>query len=258
MKIFRYNPDSRLASVTAEVKVVWAVAISIGILLSNSGVVQLVLSSVLLGLAVYAGVRLFDLTGYLRLFLPIFVIIFLLHLFYQPGATILQIWFLKATDKGLIAGLFNLLRFINFILLAVCFFSTTSPVEVIQSIFKSGKQTSGFGLVKKRFFKDMALTFFIALRFMPVLTRETRTVRMAMISRGADFKQGLINKIKTNSKLILPLFSRVLNQSDDVATALALKGCKGEYFAISRKTLKGRDVLLIIMALVLMCILVLL
>ncbi len=258
MKFFGYNPGSRLALVTADVKVVWALGISIGILLSDSGVVQLALGSILLGITFYAGMNLIELAGYLKLFLPVFLIIFLLHLFYQPGGTILQVWFLEATDKGLKAGLFNLLRFINFILLAICFFSTTSPVEFIQSIFRLSKPISGSGPVKKRFFKDMVLTFFVALRFVPVLTQETRIVKMAMISRGADFRHGLVNKIKTNFMLILPLFLRVLNQSNDVAAALALKGYRGEYLAINRNSLKGRDILLIIIALILTCILVLL
>lgn len=258
MKVFRYNQDSKLASIATEVKVVWAVGISIGILLSYAGVVQLVLVSILLSATIYTGVRLPDLADYLKLFLPIFVIIFLLHLFYHQGTTILQIWFLKATDRGLQAGLFNLLRFINFILVAICFFSSTSAVEFAQSIMKSGKLASVFGLVKKRFIQDVALTFFIALRFMPVLARETNTVRMAMVARGADFKHGFINRMKTNFKLILPLFSRVLRQSDDVAAALSLKSNKGEYFVIDKKSLKRRDILLILTALILMCIMVLL
>ena len=251
MSFIKYNPESKMASLSIEVKIIWAIGLAIWILLIGSGIGQLVLLLFLFGLALYGGLKLSGIFRYLRLFIPVFGIIFLLHLFYHQGNALFQLWFLKATDTGFNAGLFNILRFINFILMAICFFSWTSPVEF------ASKLASGFGLCKKRFFQELALVFFIAMRFMPVLTRERSTVRMAMIARGADFKGGLSKRIKMETRLLLPLFSRVIRQSDDVAAAISIKGYNDVYFAGSKISLTGKDICLIVLSILLTVILVL-
>jgi len=241
MVIINYNPASKLTSLSTETKIIWAVGFSIWMLLINSGTGQLILSLVLSGFAFYGGSKLSDILRYIRIFLPVFVIVFILHLFYHSGDMLFGLWFLQATDTGLKAGLFNVLRFVNFIMVAACFFNWTSPVEF------AGKLSSGFGFKRIRFFQDMALVFFIAMRFIPVLTQEREIVRMAMIARGADFKSGLINRLKMETRLLLPLFSRVIRQSDDVAAAISIKGYKGVYFAGNQISLRGIDYILIIL-----------
>ncbi len=240
MVLIKYNPAGKLTSLSAETKIIWAIGFSIWILLLGSGTGQLILSLILLGFAFYGGLRLFDILRYVRLFMPVFMIVFLLHLFYHSGDILFRLWFLQATDTGLKAGLFNVLRFINFIIMAICFFNWTSPVEF------AGKLSSGFGLKRIRFFQDLALVFFITMRFIPVLTQERNIVKMAMIARGANFKGGLINRLRMETRLLLPLFSRVIRQSDDVALAISVKGHNGVYFTGNRQSLRGTDIILII------------
>ena len=239
MFLVSYNPESRLASLSVEVKTVWAIGFSFWILVLTSGMEQVLVFLLLLLLGFYGNIKISAILNYLRLFLPVFSIIFLLHLFYHSGEIIFQIWFLKATQSGLKAGVFNLARFINFIMLALCFFNWTSPEEL------AGKLSSGFGLARAKFFQELALVFFIAMRFLPVLSKERTTVKMAMNARGADFKKGFIHKIKMETKLTLPLFARVIRQSDDVAAAISLKGYNGVYFTGAKKSLKAMDLFLI-------------
>ncbi len=234
-----------MAVLSTEVKLAWAFGLSVGILLTDSTLGQLALILCLFCIALYGGLRSTDFFGYFRLFIPVFAIIFLLHLFYHPGNILFRLWFLEATDTGLRAGLFNLARFINFILLAICFFHWTSPVDI------AVKVTTGFGLVRGRIFQELALVLFIAMRFMPALIREKDTVRLAMTARGANLKGDLINRLRMNVKLLLPLFSRVLGFSDDVAAALALKSSNGVYFAVTKPALKSKDILLILMGIIL-------
>jgi energy-coupling factor transport system permease protein len=182
---------------------------------------------------------------YLKLFWPIFLIIFLLHLFYHDGTIFFNFWFLEATDNGFQAGTFNLLRFLNFMLVAICFFSWTSPLDI------SGKFANCMGLSNRKFFQDLALVFFIAMRFMPVLVKERETVRMAMKARGADFGRGYIKRIRMNLRLLLPIFSRVVGQTDDVASTLALKGHDGVYIAGGKAKSRWYDLPLMIIGILL-------
>ena len=241
MIALRYIPDSRMTNAAAEVKLLWFICMSIILLFANLISTQLILLLGLLFLAYFGGIKTSNILSFLKLFWPIYLVVFLLHFFYQDGDILFRVWFLRATDQGLKAGLFNLLRFLNFIIGAFCFLSWTSPQEI------AGKLLGGFGMSRYRLFQELALIFFIAMRFMPVLIREMEIVIMAMKARGVDFGGGLINKIKLNSKLMLPLFSRVISQSDDVASALALKGNAGVYFTGPEIRLKVWDFLLILL-----------
>jgi len=231
--------------VAAQVKLFWFICLSIVILFANLISTQVTLLLALLILAYFGGIKTSNIISFLKLFWLIYLIIFLLHIFYHDGDVLFRLWFLKATDQGLKAGLFNLLRFFNFLVMAFCLLSWTSPQEIAGSLF------SGFTMTKRKFMQELALIFFIAMRFVPVLIREREIVIMAMKARGAGFGEGLINKIRFNSKLMVPLFSRVIGQTEDVASALALKGNAGVYFIASKPRLKAGDFLLILLGLIL-------
>jgi len=245
MIALKYIPNSRIANLAAEVKLTWFLCLSIVILFADLILTQLLLLLALLFLAYLGGIRMSNILSFLKLFWPIYLIVFLLHFFYHDGEILFRIWLLEATDQGLKAGLFNLLRFLNFVVVAFCLFSWTSPQEIAANLF------SGFNMTKRKFMRELALIFFIAMRFMPVLIREREIVIMAMKARGADFRDGLINKIRLNLRLMLPLFSRVIGQTDDVASALALKGNAGVYFTGSGTRLKAWDYVLILLGFIL-------
>jgi len=242
----KYIPDSKMASIAIEVKLVWFICISIMILFSHLIQVQVILFLALLCLAYYGGLNPGQIVSYLKLFWPVFLIVFLLHLFYHDGQVLFSIWLLKATAQGLRAGFLNLFRFINFLGAAICLLSWISPQEMAAKLF------TGFGLSKRKFFQEITLIFFIAMRFMPVLIKEREIVILAMKARGADFGGGLVNRIKLNSKLMLPLFSRIIGQTDDVASALALKGYAGVYFTSPKTKLRRWDFYLLLIGIVLM------
>ncbi|MCP4581362.1 MAG: hypothetical protein GY839_07065 [candidate division Zixibacteria bacterium] len=243
--MFKYDPNYRLAALAINVKFFWAICLSIVILFTNSIPTQLTLVGLLLCLAFYGGLKANHLFKYLGLFWPVFSIVFVLHLFYHDGEIIFRIWLLNATYSGLFAGIFNLLRFMNFLLVAICFFSWASPLDISRQFAR------GIGRMGRKFFQDMALVFFIAMRFMPVLVKEREIVKMAMKARGANFGGGFVNKVRMNLSLLLPIFSRIIGQTDDVASTLALKGNNGVYFAGEKAKSKGSDILLILTGLAL-------
>ncbi|MCD6163047.1 MAG: hypothetical protein J7K40_11630 [candidate division Zixibacteria bacterium] len=235
MKFIQFNPESKLSALPVEVKLAWILCLSIWILVVDLATSQLLLLILMAVLAFCGGLKISAIMHQFYLFLPVFIIVFLFHLFYHPGDELFHLWVLTATDTGLKAGIFNIFRFINFIIMAVCILSFISPEEF------AVKLSTGFGIVRHRFFQELALVFFIALRFLPVQAREREIVRMAMNARGANLKGGYINRLKMESKLLLPLFARTIKQSDDVAAAIALKGHDGVYFAGVKSSLKGID-----------------
>lgn len=245
MITLNYDPQSRLANLATEVKLIAAICLSILILVVDASHVQLFLLLFLIAASFTGNIKLSDTISYLRIFMPVFAIIFVINLFYYDGRLIFHVWFLKATFEGLYAGIFNLIRFINFLVAAICFFTWTSPLEL------SSRLTETFGSSRARFFQELAMVFFIAMRFLPVLTRERATVKLAMQARGARFDGGLISRIRMNTKFLLPLFSRTIGQVDDVATALALKSYGDTYFAPAKSGLRISDMLLILVMIIL-------
>ncbi len=241
----KYIPNSKIACVAVEVKLFWFICLSIIILCVGLILTQAIVLLALFSLAYFGGLKPFYIVKILKSFWLIFLIVFILHLFYHDGRSLFRLWLFNATDTGMKAGIFNLLRFLNFIISAICLISWTSPQEI------AGMLAAGFGGFKRRFFQELALIFFIAMRFIPVLIREREIVVLAMRARGADFGGRLIHKIRLNLKLMLPLFSRVISQTDDVASALALKGDAGVYFAGTKTKLKAQDILLLLSGFVL-------
>lgn len=238
--MLKYNPHNRFAGIADETKLLLAVCLSVIILFVNIIAFNLILLLIFFTLALTGGLSIRMILGFIRMFLPFFLIIFLLHLFYHDGRVLMKIWFLTASDTGLYSGVLNLLRFVNFLMIAICFFSFSSPLIV------STRLATFFGLAKGHFFQEIALIFFIALRFLPVLMRERKTLNLAMRARGIDYKSSRISRIKINVRMLLPLFTRVIGQTEDVAAALALKGNGSTYFMPDKPSLKTIDYLLII------------
>ena len=112
-----FDAQSKFAGFSLIAKLCWVICISIWILLIQSGIGQIILLISLMIINLYDGLEAGDIARTIRLFLPVFAIVFLLHLFYHPGEIIFRIWFLKATMFGLKAAVFNLVRFVNFIIL---------------------------------------------------------------------------------------------------------------------------------------------
>jgi energy-coupling factor transport system permease protein len=231
-----------LAWLSTEVKLVWAVGLTVGILFCQSLAIQAILAILLflLGLSsngVSAAFRKFLFVG-----IPAIVIIMTIHLFYHQGEVIFRVWVLRATVNGLMAGILNAFRFLNFGFVAILTIGRIEPVEFGRKI------VWGFGLLRLRIFSDLGLVFFIAIRFVPLFIKETSTVKSAMIVRGANFGGSLINRIRMNLRMMLPLFSRVIRQADDIACAISLKGFEGTYLVGKNPSIRFSDILLIVAA----------
>ena len=68
---------------------------------------------------------------------------------------------------------------------------------------------------------EWAMTFAIAIRFVPSLLSESQNILRAQASRGVDFKNGNIkDKVKSLISLIIPMFSLAFHKADDLSNAM--------------------------------------
>ncbi len=239
MRALSYIPRNRYTGIADEAKLILSISFSIIALSAYMIETQVIFFGILLTIAISGGLKPGFILDYVRLFAPVMAFIFILHLFYHEGEPLFTVWKFTASDFGLYSGSINLLRFINFVIIGICFFSFSSPLNI------SSKIATGFGLAKSRFFQELALVFFIALRFLPVLLRERESLKLAMRARGVNFGRHFTNRLRANIKLMFPLIIRVAWQTDDVALAMSLKGDGDTYFVPERIRLKFIDFILI-------------
>lgn len=242
---------NQLARFNADVKLIWAAGLTIGILFCQS-LPALSILLVLLGLlglydsGIASAYRKFVWVG-----IPAIVIIMAIHLFYHKGEILFSFGVFTATAEGIKEGVLNSLRFLNFGMVAIATLGGIEPVDF-------GKRIAwGLSLFRWRKLRDLALVFFVAIRFVPSFMREMEMLKMAMKARGADFDGSPISKLRMNMKLLLPLFSRIIRQADDIACAISLKGHRGVYLVGKSPSLKIGDILLIFIAILLATILAL-
>jgi energy-coupling factor transport system permease protein len=251
MSLAYLNDRSWLARLGVDVKLFWAAGLTVGILFCKSWLALVILLFLLGSLGFYDRRIVSAYRKFIWIAIPATLIIVAIHLFYHEGEELFRFWIFTATADGVREGVINSLRFLNFGLVAIATIREIEPVDF-------GRRISwGLGLFRWRKLTDLSLVFFIAIRFVPSFVKETEMVKMAMIARGADFGGSIINRMRMNIRVMLPLFSRVIRQTDDIACAISLKGHKGVYIVGKRPSLRFGDMFLIFGAIIITLILAL-
>jgi energy-coupling factor transport system ATP-binding protein len=69
--------------------------------------------------------------------------------------------------------------------------------------------------------QELALVMSLALRFLPILGRETRAIMDAQSARGGSIETGSpARRIKAMSAIIVPVFAGTLRHADNLSLAL--------------------------------------
>ncbi len=172
----------------------------------------------------------------LQVFLLIFGLTFFLHALFTKGDVIFNIPYtgLEITYQGLRSGTFFSARLFLIVAFSVVMMVTTSPTEMVSGIEKTLRPLKKTGIKTDR----AALLLGITIRFIPILFEEAERIKTAQISRGADFKGSIVNRIRGISSLVIPLFISVFRRADTLALALESRGYPGNtertYFYESR------------------------
>ena len=129
----------------------------------------------------------------------------------------IEVWFIRITDGGLIRAAFMALRLMLLVTGAGLLTLTTSPIELTDGIesLLSPLKIIGFPA------HEIAMMMSIALRFIPTLTEETDKIMKAQAARGAVFDEGgLVKRAKAVVPLLIPLFVSAFRRAEELAMAM--------------------------------------
>jgi energy-coupling factor transport system permease protein len=136
---------------------------------------------------------------------------------FADGNVLLEVAFLRITDKGLYKAITIGVRLILLIIGTSLMTYTTTPNELTDAMEKS------LGFLKKIHLPvhEVAMMMSIALRFIPILVDETDKIMKAQMARGANFEEGsLIERAKNMVPLLVPLFISAFRRATDLAMAM--------------------------------------
>ncbi|MDD1766903.1 MAG: energy-coupling factor transporter transmembrane protein EcfT [Candidatus Methanomethyliaceae archaeon] len=132
------------------------------------------------------------------------------------------------------SGISMAIRFIALISIFSVFFLTTSPEDLTQS------------MVQMRIPYDYALTFNMAMRFVPTLSREAQIIMDAQRSRGLEMEKGnLIQRIRNYIPVLIPLIVSSFRRAELVADAMESRafGATKKRSSLYVLKMENRDVL---------------
>lgn len=201
-------------------KFIFAVAAAFAAAVSNNfGFLVILLAAVLTAFLTWGG-AFKDILKIGRIALWFFLIVFLLHLFSGSETALFEFWILKATIDGAVSGLFYGLKLIIFIYSAYIIFFKVDPVELINPFERIARYAGPFG----KPFSSFLISFSLALRFLPDLSRQAGTTLMAFRSRGFNFKGGILKKVRMANLLMASIFVSAFKRAESVSAALVLRG----------------------------------
>ena len=153
----------------------------------------------------------------LRAVLIIIILTSLLNIFLTGETVIWQWGILHITSEGIRTSIIVISRLIMLIMGASIMTLTTTPAKLTDGIEKM------FGPLNKLKVPvhDVAMMISIAIRFIPILLKETDMIMKAQMARGADLDdKSLVKKIKALVPMLVPLFVSAFRRADELALAM--------------------------------------
>jgi len=223
IRLGQYLPgDTVVHRLDPRVKILSVVALSVLIFASTwTGI--LLISVLLAAVVAAARVTPAKLLGALRPVAVFMAVIFLVHLFFTEGRSILSLSPLPVsiTQEGLVGGIYVTWQFAGLVLSAAVLTMTTTPSDLVGGIERLLRPLTRVGIPSQ----DLAVMIAMALRFMPMLLEEYDRIRMAQMARGADFATGgLVQRTRAVAALAVPLLLSAFRRADELALAMEARG----------------------------------
>lgn len=221
--IGQYRPlDTPIHRLDPRIKIIWAVAIMALVAFTLDPLVYGILTVYLATLTIIARVPFSRLMFVVKTFLLLFAITLALHiLFTEPSGRIYtRIWGVAISSHGLQNGLLYSYRIFLFLLVASLLNMATSPIDMTDGLLRLIRPLRKLHVPVG----EIAMMIFVALRFVPILSEEARTIRAAQLSRGLRPARGPIGRIRSTVPLILPLFAGAVRRADHLAIAIESRG----------------------------------
>lgn len=118
---------------------------------------------------------------------------------------------------GFARGCFYVLRIVLLVYASLVLVTTTASSQISHALNRFLSPLGKLGVPVH----DVSTSVSIALRFIPVVIDEFDSVRIAQVSRGANFDSGsLIARLKMWASVLIPMFVGLFRRADRLATAM--------------------------------------
>ena len=158
-----------------------------------------------------------------------------LNMFFVDGNTLLQLGFIRITDKGVFYAVIMALRIVCLIAGTTLLTYTTSPIVLTDGVERLMEPLKVFRLPVH----EVAMMMTIALRFIPTLIEETDKIMSAQKARGADMESGgMLERAKAFIPIMIPLFVSSFRRADELALAMECRCYRGDIGRTRMRQLK--------------------
>lgn len=160
-----------------------------------------------------------------RVFLAMFIIMGLLNILVVHTGTVLVQWGpLVLMSGGLWSAILYTCRFALVIILGAVVMQTTTPTQMTDAFESLLRPFQTFGIHTH----EISLVMSLALRFIPILTKETSSVIDAQSARGGSVESGgILQRIRAVTAIIVPVFAGTLRHADNLGLALEARCYEG-------------------------------
>ena len=151
-----------------------------------------------------------------------FLVIFLMNLLFTPSeAPLWQGWILQISAEGARQGAELVLRILPLLILGNLLTATTTPLALTKGLESLLYPFKYLGLPVS----EIAMILGVALQFIPTLSQEAETLRMAQLARGARFEsKKLHERAAALLPLAVPLFLSAFRRADELSVAMEARG----------------------------------
>ncbi|MFB6366707.1 energy-coupling factor transporter transmembrane component T family protein [Paenibacillus elgii] len=133
--------------------------------------------------------------------------------FFGKGETTWMRWGLvHITEESFFRGLQIGLKTVNAAMIGLLFGLTTNPVGLFYSLMQQCRLPAKY-----------AYSFMAALRLVPMVAAEYRTLQMALKVRGVKMRKGVIGWIDTLKRHSIPLLAQSIRRAQRIAVAMEAK-----------------------------------
>jgi energy-coupling factor transport system permease protein len=222
----QYRPlDSLLHRLDSRSKMIPVTLVLILSLFTQSAWFYIILMGGLIVALLSSGVGVSTVARGLRPILILVGITILYHIIFaeRGGEVYFSIWGWELTEVAVNRAAFFSLRLLLFTSIAFLVTLTSSPSELAEGITRLLSPLSYLRLPVA----EIGMIVFIAIRFIPVLYEEFRSIRNAQLIRGMDFRGSLIERIRKTTAIIIPVFMAAVQRADELALAMEARGYDG-------------------------------
>lgn len=219
----QYLPlDTPLHRLDPRVKIMAVLLLSL-VIFRAGGYQILLISLFFAGLIGASRIPLRKMGGALRPVVPFMGLLLGMHLLFTEGTplfTLLPPPFAITVEGGK-QGAYVVWQFAGLVIAGALLTMTTSPSDLVCGIERLLRPLRRIGVPSA----EIAVMIAMALRFLPMMLEEYDRIRMAQLSRGADFSSGSPHRrLRATAALAMPLLLAAFRRADSLIMAMEARG----------------------------------